>query len=59
MLQPETSVSGGGRMVQLLKQKPVPEYRILDNQGRAIGRVVEPAAPIRMGMGRETVLLIR
>jgi hypothetical protein len=46
-------------MVQLLKQEPSMEYCILDNQGRAIGRVVEPAAPIRMGMGRETVLLVR
>ena len=59
MLQSETTVGGGDRMVQLLKQEPVPEYRILDNQGRAIGRVIEPAAPIRMGMGGETVLLVR
>jgi hypothetical protein len=46
-------------MVQLLRQEPVPEYRILDGQGRQIGRVVEPATPIRMGMGGETVLLVR
>jgi hypothetical protein len=46
-------------MVQLLRRDPTPEYRILDNQGRPIGRVIEPAAPIRMGMGGETVLLVR
>jgi hypothetical protein len=46
-------------MVQLLRRDPVPEYRILDGQGRPIGRVVEPAAPIHMGMGGKTVLLVR
>ena len=46
-------------MVQLMRREPVPEYRILDGQGRPIGRVIDPAAPIRMGMGGETVLLVR
>jgi hypothetical protein len=46
-------------MVQLMRREPVPEYRILDRQGRPIGRVIDPAAPIRMGMGGETVLLVR
>ena len=46
-------------MVQLLRQGPVPEYRILDYQGQPIGRVIEPVAPIRMGIGGETVLLVR
>jgi len=46
-------------MVQLLRREPVPEYRIFDREGRPIGRVLEPAAPIRMGMGGETVLLVR
>jgi hypothetical protein len=46
-------------MVQLLRREPVAEYRLLDEEGRPIGRVVEPAAPIRLGQGGETVLLIR
>lgn len=46
-------------MVQPLRREPVPEYPILDHDGRPIGRVIEPAAPIRMGMGGETVLLVR
>lgn len=46
-------------MVQLMRREPVPEYRVLDGQGRPIGRVIDPAAPIRMGMGGETVLLVR
>jgi len=46
-------------MVQLLRRKPVPEYRILDREGRPIGRVLGPATPIRMGMGGKTVLLVR
>jgi hypothetical protein len=59
MLQPETLFGEGGWMVQLMRQEPVPEYRILDGQGRPIGRVVEPSTPIRMGLGGETVLLVR
>jgi hypothetical protein len=46
-------------MVQLLRREPVPEYRLLDGEGRPIGRVVEPTAPIRLGQGEETVLLVR
>ena len=46
-------------MVQLLRRDPVPEYRILDNRGQPIGRVIEPVAPLRMGLGGETVLLVR
>ena len=46
-------------MVQLMRREPVPEYRILDGQGRAIGRVIEPAGPVRVGLGGETVLLVR
>jgi hypothetical protein len=46
-------------MVQLLRPDPGAQYRILDEHGRPIGRVIEPATPIRIGMGGETVLLVR
>jgi hypothetical protein len=46
-------------MVQLMRDAPVPEYRILDPAGRPIGRVIDPAAPLRLGLGGKTVLLVR
>jgi hypothetical protein len=46
-------------MVQLLRREPAPEYRLLDGEGRTIGRVIEPAVPIHLGQGGETVLLVR
>ena len=46
-------------MVQLTRREPVPEYRITNEEGRPIGRVVDPAAPPRIRAGGETVLLVR
>jgi hypothetical protein len=46
-------------MVQLTRHEPVPEYRILDGRGKPIGWVIDPAAPPRMALGGETVLLVR
>jgi hypothetical protein len=46
-------------MVQLTRHEPVAEYRILDGQGRPIGRVLDPALPPRLGPGEQTVLLVR
>lgn len=57
MLQNETAEAG--KMVQLTRREPVPEYRILDRAGRPIGRVIDPVEPPRIGRGVETVLLVR
>ena len=46
-------------MVQLLRREPVTEYALRDKCGRAIGYVVEPAGPPRIGPGAEPILLIR
>ncbi|HKU59816.1 MAG TPA: hypothetical protein VJQ44_01270 [Gemmatimonadales bacterium] len=46
-------------MVQLTRREPVPEYRITNEEGRAIGRVVDPVTAPRIQLGGETVLLIR
>jgi hypothetical protein len=46
-------------MVQLTRHEPVPEYRIMNEDGQPIGRVVDPAMPPRIGLGGETVLLVR
>ena len=59
MLQPETSMAGREGMVQLTRYAPVPEYRIMNEEGQPIGRVVDPAMPPRIKLGGETVLLVR
>ena len=59
MLQTETSTAGENRMVQLTRHEPVPEYRIMNEEGRPIGRVVDPAMPPCIRLGGETVLLVR
>ena len=46
-------------MVRLLRHAPVTEYELRDPGGRAIGQVIRPAGTPRMGLGAETVLLIR
>ena len=46
-------------MVELTRREPVPEYRIVTENGRTIGRVVDPIVPPRIGLGGETVLLVR
>jgi hypothetical protein len=46
-------------MVQLTRHDPVPEYRITNEDGQPIGRVVDPAMPPRIRLGGETVLLVR
>ena len=50
---------GGYFMVQLTRREPVPEYRIVNEDGHPIGRVVDPIMPPRIGLGGETVLLVR
>jgi hypothetical protein len=59
MLQTETSTAGDNPMVQLTRHEPVPEYRIMNEDGQPIGRVVDPAMPPRIRLGGETVLLVR
>ena len=59
MLQTETPTAGENRMVQLTRPEPVPEYRIMNEEGRPIGRVVDPAMPPCIKLGGETVLLVR
>lgn len=46
-------------MVQLTRHEPVPEYRIMNEAGQPIGRVVDPVRPPRIRLGGETVLLVR
>jgi hypothetical protein len=46
-------------MVQLTRREPVPEYRIVNEDGHPIGRVVDPIMPPRIALGGETVLLVR
>jgi len=46
-------------MVQLTQYAPVPEYRIMNEEGQPIGRVVDPGMPPRIRLGGETVLLVR
>jgi hypothetical protein len=46
-------------MVQLLRREPVTEYELRDAGGRTLGQVLQPSGTPRMGLGAETVLLIR
>ncbi len=46
-------------MVQVMWREPVPVYRIVNEDGRPIGRVVDPVMPPRIRLGGETVLLVR
>ena len=46
-------------MVQLTRREPVPVYRIVNEDGHSIGRVVDPVMPPRIRVGGETVLLVR
>ena len=46
-------------MVHHTRREPAPEYRITNEEGRPIGRVVDPAKPPQIGLGGETVLLVR
>lgn len=59
MLHTETSTAGEDPMVQLTRHEPVPEYRIMNEAGQPIGRVVDPVRPPRIRLGGETVLLVR
>jgi hypothetical protein len=46
-------------MVRLTRREPVPVYRIVNEDGHPIGRVVDPVMPPRIHLGGETVLLVR
>jgi hypothetical protein len=58
MLHNETFEARWG-MVQLLRHAPVTAYELRDAGGRTIGQVIRPSGTPRMGLGAETVLLIR
>lgn len=47
------------RMVQILKRGPVAVFRVFDQNGRAIGEVVQPRSMPVVGVGARTVLLVR
>ena len=59
MLQCGTSSDRRMLMMQLTRQEPVPVYRIVNEDGHPIGRVVDPVMPPRIRLGGETVLLVR
>ena len=59
MLQYGTSSDRRVLMVQLTRREPVPVYRIVNEDGHPIGRVVDPVMPPRIRLGGETVLLVR
>ena len=59
MLQSGTSSDRRMLMVQLTRREPVPEYRIVNEDGHPIGRVVDPVMLPRIRLGGETVLLVR
>ena len=46
-------------MVEMMSWKPVAVFRVLDRQGRPIGKVVQPKTPPMVGRGAGTVLLVR
>ena len=59
MLQYGTSSEWRVVMVQVTRREPVPVYRIVNEDGHPIGRVVDPVMPPRIHLGGETVLLVR
>lgn len=46
-------------MVDIMKARPVSVFRVLDGEGRPIGRVVEPSSMPVLACGGRTVLLVR
>ena len=58
MLQYGTSSDRRVVMV-VTRREPVPVYRIVNEDGDPIGRVVDPVMPPRIRVGGETVLLVR
>ena len=59
MLQYGTSSDRRVVMVQVTGREPEPVYRIVNEDGHPIGRVVDPVMPPRIRLGGETVLLVR
>jgi hypothetical protein len=47
------------RMVQILRRGSVAVFRVFDQDGRAIGEVVQPKSAPVVGLGARTVLLVR
>jgi hypothetical protein len=46
-------------MVELARMKAVKVFRVLDRDGRPIGKVVQPTFAPVVGRGARTVLLVR
>ena len=46
-------------MVELARMKAVKVFRVLDRDGRPIGKVVQPTSAPIVGCGARTVLLVR
>jgi len=46
-------------MVMLVTDSPIPTFRLVDDAGIAVGRIVLPAAERISGVGAETIFLQR
>jgi hypothetical protein len=46
-------------MVEIASRNPVMVFRVLDREGQPIGQVVQPKASPVVGLGAQTVLLVR
>lgn len=46
-------------MIERVRGTTVPRFRVFDPTGRSIGSVVRPTSPSIVGLGAETVLLVR
>jgi hypothetical protein len=46
-------------MVTLATDSPIPTYRLIDDSGTAVGRIVLPVAERIHGVGAETIYLQR
>jgi hypothetical protein len=46
-------------MIEIARMKAVKVFRVLDRDGRPIGRVVQPTSAPIVGRGARTVLLLR
>lgn len=46
-------------MTEMMKAKPAKVFRVLDGEGRPIGRVVAPTSAPILACGGRTVLLVR
>lgn len=46
-------------MMPIMRVQPLSVFRVLDREGRPIGRVVEPSSMPVLACGGRTVLLVR